>query len=129
MATGDEKRNGRLRDVAVHEPVDGHVCGEMVDAIEGAVERERKAFGCAYADEKCADEAGAGGDSDRVHIAQRDAGFRGRPVEGRIKGLEVSPTGNLRHHSPEARMLVDAGRHRIGEEGPAADEGDARLIA
>ena len=129
MTTGDEERDGRLGDVTVHETIDGHVRGEVVDAVDRAVERHREPLRRTHADEQCSDKSRTGRDRDGIHVPQRYSGFCRSPVEGRVEGFEVGPTGDLGDHPAEARLLVDTRGHRIKEQAPAADEGDAGLVA
>ena len=54
---------------------------------------------------------------------------RQRPVDGRDHRLQVRPAGHLGHDAAEARVLVDAGGDRVGEQLVPAHEPDAGLVA
>ena len=103
--------------------------GEVVDAVERHAERERERLGRGHADEQRAGQARAGRDGDGVEVAQRDAGRRAGPLDGRHHRLEVGAAGDLGHDPAEPRVLVDAARDGVGEQGLAAHDADAGLVA
>ena len=96
--------------------VDGDVRGQMVDPVERLAERERVGLGRGDPDQQRAGQARAGGDRDRVEVGAAHAGRVQRAVHGRDHRLEVGPAGDLGHHPAEPRVLVDAGRDRVGEQ-------------
>ena len=58
-----------------------------------------------------------------------DAGGLAGPLDGRHHRLEVGPAGDLGHDAAEAGVLLDAAGDRVGEQGVAADDADAGLVA
>ena len=129
VAAADQHRQARLGQRAVLELVDGDVGGEVVDAVDRLAEPDRQRLGRGDADQQRAGQAGAAGHRDRVDVVQPDAGGLAGPLDGRHHRLEVRPAGHLGHDAAEARVLLDAAGDRVGEQGVAAHDADAGLVA
>ena len=114
---------------AVLELVDGHVRGQVVDAVERLAGRERVRLGRAHADQQRAGQARPGRDRDGVDVGEAHARLGQRPVDGRHHGLQMRPAGDLGHDAAESRVLVDAGGNRVGEQLMPAHQAHARLVA
>jgi hypothetical protein len=113
----------------VFELVDGHMGGEVVDAVQRLTQTQGVRLGGGHTDEQRARQAGARGDRDRVDVLQVHSGLGQRPVHGRGHRLQMGAGGDLGHHAAEPGVLIDAGGDRVGEEGPAADHAHAGLVA
>ena len=116
VTAADQHRQARLGQRPVLELVDGDVGGQVVDAVDRLAEPERQRLGRGHADEQCAGQAGAAGHRDRVDVVQADAGGLAGALEGRDHRLEVGPAGDLGHDTAEPGVLLDAARHRVGEQ-------------
>jgi hypothetical protein len=109
--------------------VDGHVRGQVVDAVQRLVGGERVRLRGGHADQQRPGEPRPGGDRDGVHIGQCDPGGCQRPVHRRHHRLQVRAARDLRHHAAEPGVFVHTGRHRVGEQGVPAHDADTRLVA
>ena len=129
MTTRDQKRDGRLGDVAVDESIHRDVSSQVIDAVDRTVKGDREALRCTHADKKSADKTWARGHRDGIDIAQRDACLGRRTIKSGVEGLQVRPAGDLRHDAAEPRLLIDARCDGIGEQCAPAHQGDTGLIA
>ena len=68
VAAADQHREARLGKRAVLELVDGHVRGQVVDAVDRLAEAERQRLGGGHAHEQRAGQAGAVGHGDGVDL-------------------------------------------------------------
>ena len=113
----------------MHESIHRDVCGQVVDAVDRAIQGESEALRRTHTHEQCTDESRPGRDRDGIDVTQRDASLGRRAVQGGIEGLEVRATGDLGHHSPEACLLLHTRGHGIREQRASPDERDAGLVA
>ena len=60
---------------------------------------------------------------------RRHAGGLAGPLDGRHHRLQVRPRRHLGHDAAEPGVLLDRGGDRVGEQGVAADDADAGLVA
>jgi hypothetical protein len=102
---------------------------EVVHAVDRLAEPHRQRLGGSHPDEQRSGETRPVRDGDGVHVVQRDAGLLTGALDGRHHRLEVRPGRHLRHHPSEAGVLVHARRDRVREQGAAADQTDAGLVA
>jgi hypothetical protein len=129
VAAADEKRDRGLRQGSVLELIDRDMRGQVVDAVQGLAERQRKGLRGRDADEQGTGQPRAGRDGERVDVRESDAGVSAGPLERRDHRLKVRTAGDLWHDSAESAVLVDAGRDRVREQGRAANDADAGLVA
>ena len=129
VAAADQHRQARLGQRAVLELVDRDVGGQVVDAVDRLAEPDRERLGRGDADQQRTGQARTAGHRDRVDVVRADAGGLAGPLDRRHHRLEVGPAGDLGHDAAEARVLVDAAGDRVGEQGVAADDADAGLVA
>ena len=129
VTTAHQQREARLGQRAVLELVDGDVGGQVVDAVQRLPETERERLRRRDAHEQSAGESGAAGDRDRVDLVKGHPGGLAGPLEGGHHRLEVGPAGHLGHHPAEPGVLVDAAGDGVREQGVAADDAHAGLVA
>jgi len=129
VPAGDEQRDGRFGQRAVLERVHRDVRREMVDPVDRLVGGERVRLRRRHADQQGTGEPRAGGDRDRVQVGEGHPGGVERPPHGRGHRLQVRPAGHLRDDPAEAGVLVHAGGHRVGQQGVAAHDAHAGLVA
>ena len=126
----DEQRQRRLGQRTVLDDVDGDVAGEVVHAVERHAEREGAAPSpTATPTMQRAGQPRARRDRHGVEVAQANARRRAGPLDRRDHRLEVGPARHLGHDPAEPRVLVDAARDGVDEQGLAADDADAGLVA
>ena len=80
VPAGDQQGQARLGQRTVLELVDGHVGGEVVDAVQRLVQPERQRLGRGHADEQGAGQSGSAGHGDRVDVVEAYAGGLGTPA-------------------------------------------------
>ena len=111
------------------EHVGPHVAHKVVDGIQRLVEREGERLGRADADHESTRQPGTARDGDGVNVTKGDAG----PVEGLAQGrgerLEVGAGRDLGHDSAVSRVLLHRRCDHVGEQGRAANDPDAGLVA
>ena len=129
MPTGDEQRHRGLGQWAVLDDVDGHVGGEVVDAVEGLGQRDRERLGRGHPDHERPGEPRAGRHRDRVEVVEAHAGVVAGPLDRGNHGLEVGPAGDLGDDAAEAGVLVDTARDGVDEERLPAHDPDPGLVA
>ena len=129
VAPAHQQRQARLGQRPVLELVHRDVRGQVVDAVQRAVQRERQRLGRGVPHQQRAGQPGAGGHRDGVDVGEPHAGLGAGPLEHRDHGLQVGPAGHLGDHPAEPLVLGHAGGHRIGEQRRAADQADPGLVA
>ena len=129
VAAADQHRQARLGQRPVLELVDGDMGGEVVDAVDRLAEPDRQRLRRGDADQQRTGQAGplvtaiASTSSSRMPAVSQ-----ARSIVGHHR-LEVGAAGDLGHDAAEARVLVDAAGDGVGEQGVAADDADAGLVA
>jgi hypothetical protein len=129
VATADQERHRRLGKGTVFQLIHADVRGEVVDPVQRLAERVRVRLGRRDAHQERAREPGPGRDGDPVQVGGGDTGLIQGPLDGRHHRLQMRPGGDFGDDAAEARVLVDAGGDRVGEERGAADDADAGLVA
>ena len=129
VPAGDEQTHGRLGQRAVVEDVHGHMRGEVVDAVQRLVEGHGEGLGGGDTDHERAGEAGPYGDGDGVDVGELHSGRVARATQGGQHRLKVGAARDLGHDAAEADVQIHAARHLVGEQGGAAHDADARLVA
>ena len=129
MPAGDEQAHRNRREGSVLELVDDDMAGEMVDGVDRDPQAEGERLGRCSANEECARESWAGGHGDGIKVRERDPRLGTRPLEGRDHRLEVGSARDFGDDPAEARVLLDARRHGIGEKRGTPDDADACLVA
>ncbi len=129
VATGDEQREAGFRQRTVLELVYRDMCREVVDAVERRPEGQREGLGGRDPHEQRAGQPRPAGDRDRVQVLEVHPGLGAGPLDCGHHRLQVRPARDLGHHAAEACMLLDAARDRIGQQGVAAHDANARLVA
>ena len=131
MPSGHQQRDGgrvqagRIRGDEVH----CDVCGEMVDAVERQPRRRGQSLRSRSADHEGAGQPRPSSDGERVEVVQSHAGIRERLLDHRADRLHVRAGGDLRHDPAEPHVLVHRCRDGVREQGAAADDAHAGLIA
>ena len=95
-----------------------------IPAREDRLERDRRA-----SHHERARQTRAGGDGDCVEVREGDVGGVQGAADRGHEGLEVGAGGDLRDHAAEAHVLLDGGGDLVGQQGGAADDPDAGLVA
>ena len=139
VAAGDQQRaqilrqrDGRpatLRQRRRLEQPDADVRHQVVDRVQRLAGGDGERLGRAHPHHQRAGQPGPGGDGDGVHVLQRHAGVGQRLPQGGDEGVEVGAGGDLRDHPAEADVLLHRGGHGVGQQGGAADDADAGLVA
>jgi hypothetical protein len=124
----DQQGDARLGQGAVFELVDGHVGGQVVDAVQRHAQAQRVRLGGGDADEQRAGQAGSRGHRDRVDVGETQARALQGPLDGGGHRLKVRPGGDLGHHPAEAGVLLDAGGDRVGQQGVPLDDAHPCLV-
>ena len=110
--------------------VDGDVGGEMVDAVQRLVRAPIASPWPPRRRPAAPRRARGRGDRDRVDVgeARRRRSARARSIVGTIAS-RWARDGDLGNDPAETSVLLDRGGHRVGEQGRAADDADAGLVA
>ena len=106
-----------------------HVRHEVVDAVEGRAEGRGQRLRPRDPHHERARQTRAGGDGDRVEVREGDVGGVQGAADRGHEGLEVGAGGDLRDHAAEAHVLLHGGGDLVGQQGGAADDADAGLVA
>ena len=129
VATADQHRQAGLGQRAVLELVDSDVRSEVVDAVDRLAEPDRQRLRGGDADHQRSRETRTAGHGDGVDVVQADARRLAGPLDGRDHRLEVSAARDLGHDAAEASVLLDAARHRVGQQRVALHDPDTGLVA
>jgi hypothetical protein len=113
----------------VLEAVDGHVRGEVVDAVQRDAEPEGERLGRGDTHEQRAGEPRPCGHRHGIDVREPHPRLGAGPLDRGHHRLEVGTAGDLGHHAAEAGVLLDAAGHRVGEQSGAAHESDTGLVA
>ena len=105
------------------------VRGQVVDPVQRLAERERIGLGGGHTDQQRAREPWPRGHRERVDLRKPHAREPQGAVHGRHHRLQMRAARHLGDHPAEPRMLVDARGDRVGEQGVAAHDPDAGLVA
>ncbi len=128
VPAGGQQRHTFTWQRPVLQLVDGHVRGQVVDAVQRLVQSQGKGFGCGNSHNQRAGQTGTGGDGDRVEVAQLDPSLVQPPAQGRDHRLDMSPAGNFGDDPAEAHLFINAAGHGIGEQTVSGDDPDPSLI-
>ena len=102
---------------------------EVIDGVDGLLERERERLGRADPHHEGAGEAGSARDHDGVDVGEIDGGLGERGRDRRPERLEVRASRHLWHDAAVAGVLLHRGGDDVGEQRRAAHDADAGLVA
>ena len=129
VSAGDQHRHRWLCERAVLHDVDGHMGGQVVDAVERFAKGNRKRLGSRNSHQQCSSQTRTGSDRDRVKVIKANLGLAAGSLDHRHHGLEVGATGHLRHHPAESCVLFDAAGHGVGQQCVTSYDPDTGLVA
>ncbi len=127
VAAGDQQQQIGEGD-AVGEAGGERMAFEVVDGDERLSGGKGDCFCRGETDQHAADETGAGGSGNRVDVGEGGARLSQRSAHHVVKHLDMGAGGNLGHDAAEGGMVVDLGKHDIGEDaaGSVVGAGDHR---
>ena len=102
---------------------------EMVDPVQGLVQRVRQRLGAGQTDDEGAHQARARRHGNTVNLRQVDVGGSAGSLQRGHHGLQVGATCHLRHHAAKPHMQLDAGGHFVGQQLMPANNADPGLVA
>jgi len=111
------------------EHVGADMADEVVDGVERLVQRDGEGLRRSDAHHQRPREAGSARDRDGVELGERDTRLGERRLERGHERLQVGARRDLGHHPAVAGVLVHRRGDHVGEQGGAAHDADAGLVA
>ncbi len=115
VSSGYDQRDERRLERGVLERRRKHMSLEMVHADQRRMLGDGQRLGVAHADEQGPDQAGAGGDGDRIDGVERDPGLPQGPIHHGAKSGDVGAARQFGDHTAEDGMDVLGENHQARE--------------